>query len=230
MSDERGIVYNEAEGGYSIERYNGSVENIIILPKEYNGQPVVGINDDALDLLKNRADEVEEGFIKVYIPDTAVGEEDLSAFDGLVVCRYNTVGKDEFIYLEGESTTTVVGYLGAYKSLLIPEKYNGKTVDTIGSYAFYGSAAYVSAEEDVFCRILLPETVTTVGKGAFELCKGARASLYYVSENGPLEVIDQARLRAWLEKVKIAERNEQLVDVITFVCPAFGWGAYTSAD
>lgn len=230
LSDEHGVVYNEVDGGYSIERYNGAVENIVILPEEYNGKPVVGLNSDALDLLKDRASEVEEGFIKVYVPATAISEEGASAFDGLVVCRYNTVGKDDFIYLEGESTNAVVGYMGTYNSVLIPEEYNGKQVNAIGAYAFYGSSAYVNAEADEFCRIFIPETVTSVGKGAFDLCGGSKASLYYLSSEGPLEIIDLSRLYSWLEKVAIDSDNEQLIDVITQIRPAFDWGEHSSAN
>ena len=230
LSDELGVVYVQVDGGYVIDSYVGAVENVIVLPKEYNEMPVVGIKENAFDMLKNRLDEVEENFIKVYVPDTAITGEGTSVFEGVFLCPYNTVGKDDFIYLEGNSSTVVVGYLGTYHSIVVPETYNGKTVVGVGNYAFYGTSAYVNTEAEEFCRILLPETVVSVGKSAFELCSGARASLYYINDNGPLEMIDRSRLQAWLDKVVVADGNEQLVDVLTFVRPAFGWDAYTRVD
>ena len=43
-------------------------------------------------------------------------------------------------------------------------------------------------------------------------------------------MIDRSRLQAWLDKVVVADGNEQLVDVLTFVRPAFGWDAYMRVD
>ncbi len=59
------------------------------------------------------------------------------------------------------------------KSIVIPEKYNGKPVTSIGNYAFY------SGNDDVFhggCKSLesvtIPDSVTSIGEAAFSGCSG----------------------------------------------------------
>ncbi len=231
LRDENGVVYNKVDNGYVIESYNGGVVSNIVFPLKYNGEPVVGIVPHALDMLKGRMNDALEGFVKVYIPSTAIAEQQLSLFEGIMACRYNSVDRNGFIYLENESSVKVVGYTGNYgKSILVPADYKGKPIDGIGCFAFYGSEKFFNGEITDFYRILIPESVTTVGEKAFALCNEIKASIYYVKDGKARELIDLSRLYDWIEKAKISTGNDELVKVITQILPAFGWSEYTSAN
>ncbi len=61
-----------------------------------------------------------------------------------------------------ENKITVLGYTGSSYSLLIPEKIEDKNVTEIAENAFEGSAGILS--------VTIPNTVTSIGKGAFKGC------------------------------------------------------------
>jgi uncharacterized repeat protein (TIGR02543 family) len=67
---------------------------------------------------------------------------------------------------------TVTGYSGTSDTVIIPSVYEGKKVTTIGEFAFYKSS-----ELTAITSVTLPDSVTTVEKGAFYDCR------YLVSVN-----------------------------------------------
>lgn len=231
LRDDIGVIYNKGDDGYIIESFNGSVSSNIVLPMKYNGEAVVGIKAGALDVLNDRVKDVAQGFIKVYLPSNIAVDRELSLGESIFVCRYNAVDNKGFIYLEEESGVSVVGYNGAYTSdIVIPEIYNGKPVTAVGDYGFYGTEKYLIGETDDFYRILMPECIKAVGKNAFGLCNGIKASLYNTKNGKLLEIIDLSRLFDWLTVVSVSKGNDDLVKVVTQIMPAFGWSEHTSAN
>lgn len=231
LRDENGVIYNKGEKGYVIESYSGGIDTNIILPAKYNGEPVVGITPHALDMIKIRISDSPYGFAKVYIPSTALTQEQLSNFEGVMANRYSSVDREGFIYLENESSVSVVGYIGSYgSSILVPIEYNGKTVDSIGQYAFYGSEKLFKGETTDFFRILIPETATSFGEKAFYFSNGIKVSLYHIKNGKTRELIDLSRLYDWIKKSKISPGNEELIKVVTQIVPAFGWSEHSSAN
>ncbi len=69
--------------------------------------------------------------------------------------------ESDFSYIETGSAVTITGYNGKGINITVPEKLNGKTVNTIGEGAFYNSK---------LVNVNLPTTVTTIGKNAFYGC------------------------------------------------------------
>ena len=231
LRDDLGVVYNEGDDGYIIESFNGSVTSNIVLPMKYNGMDVVGIRAGALDMLNERVKDVDEGFIKVYVPSTIATQQELSLGEDIFVCKYNAVDNSGFIYLEEGSSVKVVGYNGTYTTdILIPESYNGKPVTAVGNYGFYGTEKYLKGEADDFYRILMPESIKNVGENAFALCSGVKVSLYYMKNGNMLEIIDLSRLYDWITSVSISDGNDDLVKVVTQIMPAFGWSEHSSAN
>ena len=231
LRDDLGVVYNEGDDGYIIESFNGSVTSNIVLPMKYNGMDVVGIRAGALDMLNERVKDVDEGFIKVYVPSTIATQQELSLGEDIFVCKYNAVDNSGFIYLEEGSSVKVVGYNGTYTTdILIPESYNGKPVTAVGNYGFYGTEKYLKGEADDFYRILMPESIKDVGENAFALCSGVKVSLYYMKNGNMLEIIDLSRLYDWITSVSISDGNDDLVKVVTQIMPAFGWSEHSSAN
>ncbi|MBR5477869.1 MAG: leucine-rich repeat protein [Bacteroidaceae bacterium] len=59
---------------------------------------------------------------------------------------------------------TLAGYLGDATELTLPADYKGKSVTSIGSYAFYGCTGLTS--------VVIPSSITSIGGSAFESCTG----------------------------------------------------------
>lgn len=229
--DTDGVIYDKNDDGYIIDYYTGEVKSCVVLPLKYNGESVVGIKQGALDALKKQIDDVDEGFIKVYIPSTAITEKELQQYSGIIVNRYNAIDKEGFIFLEEGGSVAVVGYNGSYdESIEVPKEHNGKEVESISNHAFYGTAKYLKKETDDFFRIHFPETIKAVGENAFALCDGVKVSLYYYKNNKMLEIINLSRLYDWISVVEISSGNDNLVKVITNIFPAFGWSEHTGAN
>ena len=70
-------------------------------------------------------------------------------------------GDYTFSVLE-DNTLRITKYSGNAESLLIPSENGGRTVTSIGNYAFGGCRSLTSA--------IIPNTVTTIGNQAFGLC------------------------------------------------------------
>ena len=91
----------------------------------------------------------------------------------------------DFGWIENEDGMTLAGYLGDATELTLPAKYNGKSVTSIGDYAFRSCTRLTSIEipssvtsigDYAFygctglTSITIPNSITSVGDGAFEQC------------------------------------------------------------
>ncbi|MBO5787849.1 MAG: leucine-rich repeat domain-containing protein, partial [Bacteroidaceae bacterium] len=70
----------------------------------------------------------------------------------------------DFGWFENEDGMTLAGYLGDATELTLPTEYNGKSVTSIGSYAFYKCSSLTS--------IVIPNSVTSIGDSVFSDCTG----------------------------------------------------------
>ena len=70
----------------------------------------------------------------------------------------------DFGWIENEDGMTLAGYLGDATELTLPAKYNGKSVTTIRSAAFYGCSGLTN--------VVISNSVTTIGDYAFRSCTG----------------------------------------------------------
>ena len=69
-----------------------------------------------------------------------------------------------YIYkLVDSETCELVRYDGVFEIVQIPELYNGKTVVSIGDYAFAGN--------EILTKVIMPSTITTIKTSAFYNCK-----------------------------------------------------------
>ena len=70
----------------------------------------------------------------------------------------------DFEYVENnDGGIMIIGYTGSDTEVVIPNKINGKSVTSIGNYAFFWC--------DSLTSISIPDSVTSIGYGAFEGCK-----------------------------------------------------------
>ena len=83
----------------------------------------------------------------------------------------------DFTYIVNGDTVEITGYNGLDKEIVIPSEIDGKKVTSIAESAF---------EETDIISVVIPETVTSIGKWAFGNCK----SLEFVKIDGALEVIE----------------------------------------
>jgi len=72
--------------------------------------------------------------------------------------------KDYSFFLKTDGTYELTGYLGNQTILIIPSIYMGKTVTSIGSYAFHNRTNVTS--------ITIPSSVISIGASAFIGCSG----------------------------------------------------------
>ena len=83
-------------------------------------------------------------------------------------CNYVKTAKnkvDGYTYADVTGGVQIIAYDGGQTNLNVPSILGGKTVVSIGDYAF---AKY--ANKTTFTSITLPSTVTSIGKGAFDGC------------------------------------------------------------
>ena len=83
-------------------------------------------------------------------------------------CGYEKTTKnkvDGFFYADVTGGVQITAYDGTQTNLTVPSTLGGKTVVSIGDYAFVKYANKTS-----FTSITLPSTVTSIGKGAFNGC------------------------------------------------------------
>lgn len=87
---------------------------------------------------------------------------------------YNVdVDKNGFVYSEGTSDVTLIGYFGEATVVTIPSTYNDKPVTIIGEYAFSGNSAITS--------VTIGENVIDIYGGAFMNCSNLETVV--ISEN-----------------------------------------------
>ena len=77
----------------------------------------------------------------------------------------------DFIFGKPNDVNTLVGYLGNATVLTLPADYKGKSVTSIGNYAFYGCTGLTS--------ITIPNSVTSIGDGAFSGCTGLKTVINF---------------------------------------------------
>ncbi|MDE6618243.1 MAG: leucine-rich repeat protein [Clostridiales bacterium] len=134
-----------------------------------------------------RVDPVRKGE-DVVLPDFFADDSDIVVGDWMIDNNPNkpyTAGKatDDLhlyvnYYTDGlefnvvRTTATVTGYNGTATEVIVPSAYNGGTVTGIGSYAFYRTG-----QLPAITSIKLPDTIATIGEGAFYDCQ------YLVSVN-----------------------------------------------
>ena len=89
--------------------------------------------------------------------------------------RQVTTTEDGLVMADNGEEVMVRSYQGTNPEVIIPAEYNGLPVTRIGEKAFY--------DNDLITSIVLPETVTIVGRLAFAFCGSLRSiNLENVSE------------------------------------------------
>ena len=85
------------------------------------------------------------------------------AVESTAVSSGDTLGDYEYTVLE-DGTVEITGYIGSDTEIVIPSEIEGKSVTSIGWYAFYGCTGLTS--------VTIPDSVTSIGDSAFEDCTG----------------------------------------------------------
>ena len=91
-----------------------------------------------------------------------------SNFSYTVPASTYTPGNGKFVYKvnQDKKTCTITAYEGKESGdLTVPEKLDGYTVTAIGAYAFYYRSGFTG-------KLTLPDTVESIGQGAFAGCYG----------------------------------------------------------
>lgn len=229
--DENGVSYYEKNDAYIIDYYAGKMKSNIVFPTTFQGLPIVGVEDRALDFIKNNIDASPYGYVKIYLPSTVSSANILDELDYIRVNRYSVVGNDNFIYLDEGEYYSVVGYTGAYDSdITVPEEYNGKPIKSIGDNAFYGAGGYVNVNAIDFVKIKIPHSVVSIGKNAFEKCDFLKVVLYSSTNGTVRETTKLSTVFDWMQNVNVDTGNGDFLKVIAHICPAFGWNDYTHAS
>lgn len=114
--------------------------------------------------------------------------------------------------------------------IIVPSEYDGKPVKAIGDSVFEGLSKKVDAVKlSNFYRILVPESIEQIGKKAFTQCESIKVVLYRNQGGKITEILDRADIYDWVVKVTIEEENNNLIDVIGQMRPAFGWSIFSGA-
>ena len=180
--------YNEFDfGAYPIEsftlyaRWKKDADNFVYISYYGNGELL-------------RVDPVHKGE-DVELPDFFGDNEDLVVGDWLLeennLNKPYTAGKaiedldlyvtyytNGLVFSTTRTNATVVGYDGTATEVIVPSVYNGRSVTGIGSYAFYRTSGLPAVTS-----IKFPDTIVTIGEGAFYDCQ------YLVSVNLTYNVI-----------------------------------------
>ncbi|MBQ5995027.1 MAG: leucine-rich repeat domain-containing protein, partial [Clostridia bacterium] len=83
----------------------------------------------------------------------------LSTLSVLTVTSFAETTSDGIVYDASGGTTVVTGYTGTKTSVTIPSQLGGKTVTAINSFV-----------SDKITSVTLPDTITSIGDGAFDGC------------------------------------------------------------
>ena len=187
------FVWYENESGMSLAGYLGNATELT-LPADYNGDNYT-IGADAF--------KDNTTITSIVIPGsvTSIGSSAFSGCSGLktvtnfsnltfskgssnngdvayyadkVINAPNGYIDGDFVWYENEDGITLAGYLGNATELTLPTEYNGKSVTSIGSYAFSYCSGLTSVE--------IPKSVTSIGNSAFSGCTGL-ISVEFNAEN-----------------------------------------------
>ncbi len=174
--------YNEFDfGAYPIESFTlyagwkKDADNFVYISYYGNGELL-------------RVDPVHKGE-DVELPDFFGDNEDIVVGDWLLeennpnkpytagkatqdLDLYTTYYTNGLVFSTTRTNATVIGYDGTATVVIVPSVYNGRSVTGIGSYAFYRTG-----QLSAVTSIKLPDTIVTIGEGAFYDCQ------YLVSVN-----------------------------------------------
>lgn len=143
-----------------------------------------------------------------------LGDEDPSEPDPIITMK----DENGLVYgLKSDDTLKVVTYEGNPGHVTIPRSYNSYTVTEIGENAFKGYGKKIAnVQLNIgFVTILIPDTVTKIGKGAFSDCSDVKTLLSTKDATMTAE--------EWISIVVIEEGNDHVADVVLYIRPAIGW-------
>ena len=224
-------VFKDKVDYLSVVGYLGEFNSTIFVPYTFNSIPVKEIEGNIFEELKTNINYSKVTAFSFYFPNGS--KYDVQSFDmgkETHIADYDAV-EDNFVYKNKGSYWSVVGYIGDFsEDVIVPMEYEEKAVKELGAYLFWNSTLKVDHESASFSRVMLHNQITLVDKFAFTRAGGLKVSLYEsTGENTIREIIELSKLFDWTKQVVIKEGNDQLIDVVTLIRPAFGWSAYTGA-
>ena len=180
-----GLEYTLSEDEtYYIVSGSGTCTDVYInIPSEYNEKPVKEIG--------NKAFYDNDNIVSVKIPDsvTSIGEDTFKYcyklvevinkssldiqkgeyFNGYVAYyalevhngESKIVNNDGYLFYTYEGVIYLVNYIGTDTELTLPANYNGENY-IINNYAFYSN--------DNITSVIIPDSITSIGKYAFDCC------------------------------------------------------------
>lgn len=169
--EKDGFIYEVGENEeLTVIGYEGE-ETKIVIPSEVEEKTVTAIGNDAFKY-NNTIEEV-------VIPDSvkSIGNyafnscENLTSVDmpeditiGDEAFSYKDINSDGFIFrnINYSGKLTLIGYEGSASEVIIPSEVDGMPVVAIGEWAF--------PENDSIVKIVVPDSVKTIGNGAFRNC------------------------------------------------------------
>ena len=149
----------QAIGDYAFCTYAYYMGNVVLDLGALNNLKSIG--EYAFDLGNNSVDGLNNGITSVILPKdlTSIGKY---AFGPNLESIQVATSNDRFTVADNcliKDSTVVLGTSNS----VIPTKVNGKKITTIGDYAF----AYKTVS-----NLVIPDTIETIGNGAFEKCQG----------------------------------------------------------
>jgi len=181
-------------------------DSIVRIPAYVDGKPVVGIAGDAFRNLMR--------ITKIELPDTLYHIEG-GAFLGsdrlqsIAPSANNTYFKTENNALYSADGSRLVWYPDAQGRVEVPA-----TVTTIASYAF--------ANRSAITEVIVPDTLTAVGVGAFDGCTALQFNRYengYYIGNDTNPYVALIKLDASATEVKTHPDNKVIADDALSNCP-----------
>jgi len=139
----------EDEGTTFVLKKDGASENIF----------TVSISGSAIELISNPI-PLDGDNDKTMPPPISLKPVKPSGGGTLIVS-----GEYKYSINADESTVTIINYTGAGGVVEIPSQLNGKTVTGIGEGAFWD-------RRDSLTSVIIPNSVTIIGVGAFTNCSG----------------------------------------------------------
>ncbi len=120
--------------------------------------------DDAEEPALEVMDAEEEPAVEVMDPEEKLGDPEYQ-----YIRPYETATYELKYHVLDDETISIDGYKDtAYGALVIPDKIDGKVVTVIGDGAFANC-------DDFYGSLTIPDSVTTIGNRAFEICDGKSA-------------------------------------------------------
>ena len=152
----------------------------------------------------------------------------LNESDYCITCGVNIVNGFE-LKQNDKSGYTIVGIYACDYNILrytAPREFNGLPVNAVGALAFCGLAERLDLISNPpsrdFHKIVLPNTITSIGEFAFDKCNSITVSV--TAADG--STLYDSLAADWANSVTVAKGNNQFVDVVTDKRPAFGWSIY----